>query len=173
MEREENYEIRDAVIDDLPAIVSIYNSTIASRTVTADTDFITVESRRGWFAEHTPDFRPLWVIEHEREVCGWLSFQSFYGRPAYNATAELSIYIKEEYRRKGLGPLLLQRAIDACGRLEIKTLVGFIFGHNTPSLTLVSRFGFERWGLMPGVAELDGVARDLVIVGKKIECQRG
>lgn len=172
MGMEENFEIRDAVIDDLPQIVAIYNSTISSRTVTADTDCITVESRMGWFAEHSPGFRPLWVIESEREVCGWLSFQSFYGRPAYSATAELSIYIKEEYRRKGLGPLLLQRAIDACGRLGIKTLLGFIFGHNKPSLTLVSRFGFEKWGLLPAVAELDGVERDLVIVGKKIESQR-
>ncbi len=169
---DQDYVIRDAVPEDLPQIVAIYNSTVASRAVTADTACVTAESRKGWFETHSPGFRPLWVIQQGQEICGWLSFQSFYGRPAYNATAELSIYIKEEYRKKGLGPLLLQNAINACGSLGIRNLVGFIFGHNTPSLNLVSRFGFERWGTMPGVAELDGILRDLVIVGKKIESQR-
>lgn len=48
---------------DLSQIVGIYNSTIPTRMVTADTEPVTVESRIRWFEEHTPTFRPLWVIE--------------------------------------------------------------------------------------------------------------
>jgi L-amino acid N-acyltransferase YncA len=48
------------------------------------------------------------------------------------------------------------------------TLLGFIFGHNEPSLQLFYRFGFEKWGHLPNVAELDGIERDLIILGKKI-----
>jgi L-amino acid N-acyltransferase YncA len=44
--------IRDAVEDDLPVIVEIYNSTVPSRMVTADPEPISVESRRAWFSEH-------------------------------------------------------------------------------------------------------------------------
>jgi phosphinothricin acetyltransferase len=47
-------------------------------------------------------------------------------------------------------------------------LLGFIFGHNEPSLKLFERFGFEKWGHLPSVAELDGIERDLVIVGKRV-----
>jgi len=83
------YSHRLARIDDLPAIVSIYNSTIPSRQVTADTEPVTVESRHGWFAEHTPEKRPLWVVEQAGQVTGWLSHSNFYGRPAYSGTAEL------------------------------------------------------------------------------------
>ncbi len=164
----EEMVIREATREDLQAIVDIYNETIPTRMVTADIEPVTVESREAWFLEHHPDFRPLWVVEINGHVCAWLSFQSFYGRPAYRHTAEISIYIAKTYRGKGIGKQLVQKAIDECPRLQIKTLLGFIFAHNEPSLRLFSHFGFETWGHLPKVAELDGIERDLVIVGKRI-----
>jgi L-amino acid N-acyltransferase YncA len=168
MDISEKVVLRDAVIEDLSKIVEIYNSTVAGRMVTADTEPVTVESREKWFYDHSPSFRPLCVALINGEICGWLSFQSFYGRPAYNATAELSIYIAENHRKMGLGRYLLQKAIDKSPELKIKTLLGFIFGHNEPSLKLFYRFGFSDWGIFPKVAELDGIERDLIIVGKRI-----
>ncbi|QAY67675.1 GNAT family N-acetyltransferase [Paenibacillus protaetiae] len=163
------YTIADAEWSDLPHIVAIYNSTVAGRMVTADLEPVTLESRRRWFEEHSPDFRPLWVMKSAQgDIMAWLSFQSFYGRPAYNATAELSIYIAEEHRAKGLGSVLVRKAIDECPRLGVRTLLGFVFGHNEPSLALLRKFGFQEWANLPRVAELDGVERDLIIVGKRI-----
>jgi phosphinothricin acetyltransferase len=159
---------RIARFDDLPAIVAIYNSTIASRQATADTEPISVESRHAWFAEHTPGRRPLWVIEAEGQVTGWLSYSNFYGRPAYSATAELSIYLHERARGKGLGRYFLEQAIAYAPQIGIHTLLGFIFGHNKPSLALFDAFGFERWATMPRVANLDGIERDLIILGKRV-----
>lgn len=162
------YQHRLARFDDLPAIVDIYNSTVASREVTADTEPVSVESRHAWFAEHTPERRPLWVVEQEGKIIGWLSYSNFYGRPAYSGTAELSIYIHENTRGKGLGRYLLQQAIDFAPQIHVHTLLGFIFGHNEPSLKLFNAFGFERWANMPRVATLDGIERDLVILGKRV-----
>lgn len=159
---------RLATADDLPAIVAIYNSTVPSREVTADTEPVSVESRHVWFAEHTPDKRPLWVVEENGQIIGWLSYSNFYGRPAYSGTAELSIYIHEMARGKGLGRYFLQQAIDFAPNIAVHTLLGFIFGHNLPSLKLFEAFGFERWANLPRVATLDGVERDLVIVGKRV-----
>ncbi|MDF9297002.1 GNAT family N-acetyltransferase [Geobacillus stearothermophilus] len=164
----ERWLIRDATAADLPRIVHIYNETIPSRMVTADLEPVSVESRKAWFEAHDPHHRPLWVVEDGGDICAWLSFQSFYGRPAYRHTAEVSIYIAESHRGQGLGTKLLKQAVDKAPALEIKTLLGFIFAHNEPSLRLFSRFGFERWGYFPRVAELDGVERDLVIVGKRL-----
>ncbi|OGB26695.1 MAG: phosphinothricin acetyltransferase [Burkholderiales bacterium RIFCSPLOWO2_02_FULL_57_36] len=167
------YTHRIARPDDLPAIVAIYNSTVASREVTADTEPVTTESRRAWFAEHDPATRPLWVAEEKisgapDRIAGWLSFSNFYGRPAYAATAELSIYIHEDARRKGLGSYLLREAIDAAPAISIHTLLGLIFGHNVPSLRLFESFGFTHWGNLPRVAVLDGIERDVVIVGRRV-----
>ncbi|MED4229334.1 N-acetyltransferase family protein [Neobacillus cucumis] len=164
----ENFTIRNADKKDMPVIVDIYNSTIAGRMVTADLEPVTVESRMQWYNDHTPTFRPLWVVETNGQICAWVSFQSFYGRPAYNATAEISIYIHHDFRGKKLGKFLIQKAIDECPRLGIKTLLGFIFGHNEPSVKLFESFGFEKWAHLPNVAELDGVERDLLILGKRI-----
>ncbi|MED4968873.1 N-acetyltransferase [Geobacillus sp. NFOSA3] len=160
--------IRNANREDLPAIVQIYNETIPTRMVTADLEPVTVESREAWFFAHDPHTRPIWVVELDGHVCAWLSFQSFYGRPAYRHTAEISIYISEAYRGRGIGTQLLQKAIEEAPSLEIKTLLGFIFAHNEPSLRLFARFGFETWGHLPKVAELEGIERDLIIVGKRI-----
>jgi phosphinothricin acetyltransferase len=159
---------RYAKIEDLQAIVDIYNSTIPSRMVTADTEPVKIEHRKKWFEEHSKEKRPLWVIEDGEKIVGWLSFQSFYGRPAYNGTCEVSIYIHEAERKKGIGKKALQFAIDNCKPLRVKTLLGLIFEHNVPSIKLFKSFGFEQWALLPGVAELDGVERSLMILGKRI-----
>jgi len=160
--------IRDAMEADLPAIVEIYNAAIPGRMATADTEPVSVESRGGWFREHHPDRRPLWVAVENGAIVGWLSFQSFYGRPAYHATAEISVYVSLDKQRGGIGRALLARAIEQAPRLGVKTLLGFIFSHNDPSLRLFEGFGFQRWGVLPRVAELDGSERDLIIVGRRI-----
>ncbi len=161
-------QFRDAVESDLPAIVAIYNATIPGRGVTADLEPVDVDSRRDWFRSHTPVRRPLWVVESEDRIAGWLSFSDFYGRPAYAASAELSIYLDEAARGKGIGRVALERAIVFAPALQIETLLGFIFGHNEVSLRLFERHGFARWGTLPRVANLDGIERDLVIVGRRL-----
>lgn len=162
------YSHRIARREDLPQIVAIYNATIPSRMVTADLEPVTVDSRSAWFDEHTPDFRPLWVVEQQGRIAAWLSFSSFYGRPAYRKTAELSVYVDADLRQRGLGSYLLAQALQQAPSLKVDTLLGFIFGHNLASLALFEAFGFSRWGVLPGVAELDGIERDLVIVGRRV-----
>jgi L-amino acid N-acyltransferase YncA len=156
---------RLATLADLPKIVDIYNATIPSRQVTADLEPVSVESRVAWFQDHQPDTRPLWVVEVDRQVMAWLSFSSFYGRSAYNGTAEVSLYVDESVRRTGVGAYLLQEAIAFAPQLNLDRLLAFIFGHNEPSLALFKKFGFERWGTLPGVAKLDSIERDLCILG--------
>jgi L-amino acid N-acyltransferase YncA len=60
----------------------------------------------------------------------------------------------------------LEKAMARAPSLGINAIVGLIFGHNQPSLDLFERLGFERWGLLPRVARLDGVERDLAILGR-------
>lgn len=136
--------------------------------VTADTEPVSVESRRAWFDEHGPERYPLWVVEEEERIAGWLAYSPFHPRPAYTHTAEISIYVNEATRARGIGSYLLAQAIDFAPQLGFHALVGLVFGHNAPSLALFERFGFMRWANMPRVAELDGMERDLIIVGRHI-----
>ncbi|MBD0262592.1 MAG: N-acetyltransferase family protein [Tolypothrix sp. Co-bin9] len=161
--------IRHATETDLSAIVAIYNAAIPSRMATADLEPVSVASRLAWFGGRSPSKRPIWVIEKQGVVAGWLSFQSFYGRPAYHTTAEISIYIAPAYHQRGLGQQLLAQAIQQSPSLGLNTLLGLIFAHNQPSLKLFEKFSFQSWGYLPKVAELDGIERDLVIMGLRIQ----
>jgi L-amino acid N-acyltransferase YncA len=108
------------------------------------------------------------VVEQGGQLLGWLSFSSFYARPAYARTAEISIYLAASARGQGLGSYLLATALKAAPALELDNLLGFIFAHNSASLALFERFGFQRWGHLPRVAVLDGVERDVLIVGLRL-----
>jgi phosphinothricin acetyltransferase len=160
-------EFRYASREDLPQIVATYNSTVASRLVTADLEAVSVESKQAWFDAHSPDKRPLWVVMYNGVYAGWMSFNSFYGRPAYDGTVEVSIYLEDSSRGRGLGNVCLQKAITTARELGIHTLLGFIFGHNQVSLNLFEKHGFKKWAHLPGVANMNGVWRDLLIVGLK------
>ena len=164
----EQITIRDALESDLPAIIDIYNATVPTRMVTAELEPTTVEARLPWFREHSPNQYPFWVAESDGHVIGWLDFKKFLPRSAYRGTAEISVYVDEEFRRQGVARLLLQQAIARSPSLGISALVGLIFGHNQPSLRLFERLGFERWGLLPRIARLDGNDRDLVIMGRHL-----
>jgi L-amino acid N-acyltransferase YncA len=160
--------VRAATELDLPAIVEIYNASIPGRMATADTEPVSVESRLAWFQQRDRATRPIIVMESTAKIVGWLSFQSFYGRPAYRATAELSLYVAPTHLRQGIGYRLLEYAIRRSPELGIETLLGFIFAHNEPSLKLFEKFGFQTWGYLPKVAKLDGIDRDLAILGLKV-----
>ncbi|HET7343399.1 MAG TPA: GNAT family N-acetyltransferase [Methylomirabilota bacterium] len=163
--------IRDAREADLARIVAIYNEAIPGRQATADTEPVTVASRAAWFRVHTALRRPLWVAERDGGILGWLSFQDFYGRPAYAATAEISLYVSTAAQRAGVGGRLLARALDRAPALGLATLVGFVFAHNAASVALFERYGFARWGHLPRVARLDGAERDLLILGRRVEAR--
>lgn len=161
-------QIRDATREDLPRIVEIYNASIPGRMATADTAPVTVEQRLPWFQAHNPRSRPLWVLAEGSTIAAWASLSDFYGRPAYTKTAEVSVYVASEHQGHGYGSLLLEELITRSPTFGVETPLGFVFAHNAASIRMQEKFGFERWGTLPGVAELDGVKRDLVIVGLRV-----
>lgn len=152
---------------DLQRIVATYNATIASRLVTADLEPVTTESKQTWFEAHHAQ-RPLWIVLCNGNYAGWMSFNSFYGRPAYDSTVEVSIYLEENARGKGLGRQCLEKAFAEAPGLNIKTLLGFIFDHNEPSLKLFYRMGFEKWAHLPNIADMGDTERGLIILGKRL-----
>lgn len=162
--------IRNAQASDLQAIVAIYNDAIPGRMATADTTPLTTAEREPWFAEFDPARRPLWVFTADGSdgVQGWLSLRSFYGRPAYHRTVEVAVYVATTAQRRGIAKSLLQHALARAPGLGVQTLLAFVFGHNVPSVDLFRRAGFVQWGWLPGIAELDGVERDLFILGRRL-----
>ncbi|OZG65761.1 acetyltransferase [Bifidobacterium aquikefiri] len=150
---------------DLPAIVHIYNEIIPSRLATADLEPISVASRENWFQSFDSATRPLWVIKDGNRIAGWVGLESFYGRPAYHQTAEISLYIDADFRHQGLGQQSLDHVFAQMPRLGLQSIVAFIFSHNAPSQGLFRKNSFETWGHLPKIAEMDGKLRSLDILG--------
>lgn len=149
--------IRLAHLEDLPLIVDIYNQSIPSQRSTADTEPVTVESRKNWFLEHIPEKYPIFVAEMDGSVAGWCSLSAYRpGRAALRYTAEISYYIAQEYQRQGVATALIEYAIEACPQLKLKNLFAIVLERNTASLKLLEKMGFEKWGYLPRVADFDG-----------------
>ena len=163
--------VRLARLPDLVAIVGIYNASIPGRRSTADLEPVTVESRMAWFVMHAPAHRPIWVAELRGDVVGWLSFSDYYGRPAYDATVEVGVYVDPAAQGAGIGAILLRHAIEAAPALGVRTLLWITFAINYGSIRLAERHGFARWGLLPRVTELDGVRRDITIFGLELDAE--
>ncbi len=160
--------IRPALAADLPEIVRIYNASIPGRLATADTQPVTVAQREEWFRAFNAESRPLWVLEREGAIAGWLGLRSFYGRPAYHRTVESAVYVAPEHQRRGVARALLEHALADCPRLGVANILAFVFAHNAPSIALFEAYRFQRWGLLPRVCELDGEERDVLILGCRL-----
>ena len=95
----------------------------------------TAEVRPAWFGEHEPSGRPIWVMEDEGEIVGWLSSSDFYdGRPAYRATAEIGVYVDRGHRRKGVGRRLVEEAVSRAPELGLRTPTAGALAHNGASI---------------------------------------
>jgi L-amino acid N-acyltransferase YncA len=165
---------RDAVREDLPRIVEIYNLAVATRESSCDLDPVPVAARERWFEQHSGSRRPIWVAEDldapGRGVVGYLGFYYFMNeRPGYFITSDVALYLHPDYQGKRLGTFLLGEAIRVAPSLGIEVLAVTIFASNRPSIRLFERHGFERWGFMPRVARLGDIERDLVMMGRRLD----
>ncbi len=86
--------------------------------------------------------------------------------------AEVSFFLDEAYHRKGYGSILLQRMMDSCPRLGIKTLLAVFLDINKKSIQLLKKFGFKKWGHFPDVIEFEDKTCGQLIYGLKISDRR-
>ena len=163
-----NLCIRLAAIDDLPRIVEIYNQSIAGKQATADLQPVSVADRQAWFDAHTGN-RPLVVAQNSLdEIVGWGSLSDLYARPAYHISTEISIYVADEAKGQGVGKALVNYLIEVAPSCGVQQVVALIFAHNTPSLAMFGKLGFEPWGKFKQVCDMNGFIADVVILGKSV-----
>ena len=86
-----DYQIRLATIDDLPAIVDIFNQAIPLQ-VNDESAPIEVADRREWFLQFDST-HPIWVATVNEQVIAWCALEYFYPHPAYDHSAQIAIQI--------------------------------------------------------------------------------
>ena len=157
--------VRNATENDVQAITEIYNQAILNKR-TGDTLPVTFKNRFQWLTAHNAEGYPVFVAAMNNVVCGWLSFSAYRpGRDAFKHTAEISYYVHDGYHRKGIGSTMIAVAKEVAAEKSITTLLAIILRNNNPSISLMEQSGFERWGILPGVADFGGEKVDHVYYG--------
>ncbi len=159
--------LRPAVDSDILAITEIYNQAVLRATGTFDTEPKTLEAQRDWFAHHGAA-HPVIVAEEAGKVVGWASMSQYSDRCAYARTAEVSVYIDEASRGRGLGGELLKGILAAGKKAGILQVLARVTEGNAVSLRLHAKLGFFEAGRLRQVGEKFGKVLDVHILQKSL-----
>lgn len=162
-------KIRIAGQNDWGKIIDIYNQAVLEGDKTADLDTVTLSTRSEWLKLHSSGKYKILLAEIGKQTIGWCSISPHRpGRRALEKTAEISYYIDQEYRGNGAGSLLIKSAIDSSKENGIKNLFAILLDVNKPSVSILEKFGFKKWGHLPNIAEINGNLCGQFIYGKHL-----
>ncbi len=160
--------IRTAEKADFQEIINIYNHAVDEKFATADTGYVSVESRKEWLSQHSPETYPIFVAEENGEITGWCSLSPYRpGRKALRTVAEISYYVHKFHRRQGVANSLITYTLNAAAELGFKNLISILLDVNKPSIYLLEKFGFVKWGHLPDIVLIDSKVCGQFIYGKK------
>ena len=159
--------IRTATVTDAAAIAEIYNQGIEDRIATYETRRRSEEDQRAWLQAIAGRY-PAVVAQIHDEIIGWAGAGPYRDRECYRGIGEFSMYVHRDWRRRGVGDLLLADLISEAERLGLWKLLSRIFPFNEASLALCLKHGFREVGVYEKHARLDGEWLDVVIVERLI-----
>jgi len=164
---EDGIHIRTATADDSVAIAEIYNQGIEDRIATYETRRRSPEDQRAWLQAIGGSY-PAVVAQIDAEIIGWAGAGPYRDRECYRGIGEFSMYVHRDWRRRGVGDLLLGGLIGEAERLGLWKLLSRIFLLNEASRALCRKHGFREVGVYEKHARLDGRWLDVVIVERLI-----
>lgn len=153
--------LRPATRADNEAIAAIWNREVQATAATSDTEPRSPEAQRTWLDAHGPAHPVIVAVEGD-EVVAFGALSPYRTKPSYARTVENSVYVKDDWRGKGLGGLVLDRLL-ALGRAHAHhSVIARITAGNEASLALHERRGFVRVGHEREVALKHGIWLDVV-----------
>lgn len=100
-------------------------------------------------------------------IAGWCALSPVSSRPVYAGVAEVSVYIHENYRGRGIGAKLLDMLVHESENNGIWTLQAGIFPENTASLEIHKKAGFRILGRREKIGRMNGTWRDTILVERR------
>ena len=154
--------LRDARAADLPAISAIYNYYVLHSTCTYQIEPETLADGEAWFSLHAADKYPVVVVEVDGQVVGWGSLSKFHARAGYDPSVEASVYIAQEFHRRGLGRMILENLIERARTAGFHTLIGGASADQSASIALQESLGFTRVAHFKEVGQKFGQRLDVI-----------
>lgn len=145
-----------------PHVKAIYQEGITTGHATFQQ---TAPSWDEWDKGHLPVCRIVAMINDA--VAGWAALSPVSSRPVYRGVAEISVYVGEKYRGKGLGFLLLQQLVKESEQNGFWTLQSGIFPENEASVRIHEQNGFRLMGRRERIGQMNGTWRDTIIMERR------
>jgi L-amino acid N-acyltransferase YncA len=155
-------ELRDLEAADWDAVANIYWDGIRDGLASFET---AIPSWEEWAAEHPAGLRL--VAEAGFAIAGWIAAAPVSTRRAYRGVVEHSVYVATDWRRKGIGRLLLEGLIERTEAAGIWTIQTNVFPENGASLALHLSCGFREVGARERIGKRDGLWRDTVLLERR------
>ncbi len=150
--------------EDWDAVTRIYRDGIESGHATFETD---VPAWADWDRDHHKDCRL--VYRSAGDVAAWAALSSVSDRCAYGGVAEVSVYVRQSMRGRGVGKALLSALVEASEHAGIWTLQAGMFPENRASIALHRACGFREVGVRRRLGQLSGVWRDVLFLERRSE----
>lgn len=155
-------EIKNIEAKDYPQVAAIYKAGIATGMATFQTEATSWEE---WDKSHLKECR-IAVLEND-QMAGWAALTPVSNRCVYAGVAEVSIYVTESFRGKGIGKLLLLQLVAESEKIGLWTLQSGIFAENIASIKLHEYCGFRVIGTREKIGKTDGVWKDNIIMERR------
>lgn len=156
------FQIRKMTPADWPEVHRIYSEGISTGYATFE---LSAPSQADWDNAHIPGCR--FVAESSDGLLGWVALSPVSGRCVYGGVAEVSVYVSEQARGRGIGKALMEMLISSSELEGYWTLQAGIFPENTPSIRLHEKVGFRLIGRREKIGKRNGVWYDNVIYERR------
>lgn len=156
--------IREAVEQDVPGILAIYNDVIATSTAVYREDPASLDDRLQWFNSRREQAYPILVAAGDSGILGFASYGDFRSWPGYRFSVEHTVHIHADERGRGVGTMLMQALIARAIAQDKHVMIGGVDADNEPSLRFHERLGFVRAAELRQVGFKFGRWLDLVFV---------
>ena len=158
--------LRAATVDDAEELRAIYNHYVLTTDATFDIVPRTSEEQQHWLTTRSGSYAVIVDVDdkHDQRITGFASLSPYRDRPAYATTVESSIWLHPDYLQRGIGTVLLTRIVETARQHGFHAMIARIVGHNTASIALHQKCGFQSVGIESEVGRKFGKWLDVVVL---------
>lgn len=156
-------EISLAKAEDISSILTIYNQGIDDRIATLEEEPKTLQYMTDWFNNRAARYAVI-VAKEQEEVIGWCAINPYNQRCAYAGVGDPSIYVRRDWRGKGVGRQLILKMIELAKNNDFRKLVLATLANNPNAHRLYRSVGFRDVGVFYKQGILDGAYVDVLVM---------
>jgi L-amino acid N-acyltransferase YncA len=146
---------------DLDTILDIYNYYLVNTTATFDFNKITRDELKERISFTHGRYKTFLIYENSA-IAGFCFITQYRAKPAYDKTAEIGIYLKQQFTGKGLGKDIISHLENIAKENQIEVLIASISGENTASIKLFRKSGYAQCAHYKGIAVKFGRSMDII-----------